>query len=216
MRPRPSSSCRFTNRSGRRNKPPNVGCGKRSEPHRSRDSTMTEYRRARNPGATWFFTVNLAQRHGNRLLLEQIDRLRAAFAIVQRKHPFKIEAIVVLPDHLHCLWRLPPGDSDYGVRWGLIKSVFSRGLPADERRSMSRRLRGERGIWQRRFWEHMVRDEEDFARHADYIHYNPVKHGWVKAPSEWKHSSFGHFVEKGIYPIGWGRSGQLTSLPVGE
>jgi len=177
---------------------------------------MTEYRRARHPGATWFFTVNLAERHGNRLLVEQIDRLRGALAIVKRRHPLKIEAIVVLPDHLHCLWRLPPGDSDYGVRWGLVKSAFSRGLPAVERRSTSRQTRGERGIWQRRFWEHMVRDEDDFARHADYIHYNPVKHGWVKAPSEWKHSSFGRFVENGIYPAGWGGSGQMTGLPTGE
>jgi REP-associated tyrosine transposase len=177
---------------------------------------MTEYRRARSPGATRFFTVNLAERHGNRLLVEQIDRLRAAFSIVQRKHPVKVEAIVVLPDHLHCLWRLPPGDSDYGVRWGLIKSAFSRGLPAVERRSTSRQTRGERGIWQRRFWEHLVRDDEDFARHVDYIHYNPVKHGWANVPSEWKHSSFKRFVEAGIYPRDWGCSGQLGSVSIGE
>ena len=177
---------------------------------------MTEYRRARNPGATWFFTVNLAQRHGNRMLVEQIDRLRAAFVIVQKKRPFKVEAIVVLPDHLHCLWRLPPGDSDYGVRWGLIKSAFSRGMTAVERRSASRQTRGERGIWQRRFWEHLVRDEEDFAHHADYIHYNPVKHGWARAPSEWKYSSFGRFVKEGIYSRNWGESAQLRGASFGE
>jgi len=177
---------------------------------------MSEYRRAKIPGATWFFTVNLVERHGNHLLVEQIGRLRKAFEVVRKKHPFKIEAIVVLPDHLHCLWQLPPRDSDYGVRWGLIKAAFSRGLPIRERRSVSRISRGEREIWQRRFWEHLVRDEEDFARHTDYIHYNPVKHGWAETPSEWKHSSFGRFVENGIYSNDWGGSGRLTRLSTGE
>jgi putative transposase len=136
--------------------------------------------------------------------------------VVRKNHPFKTEAIVVLPDHLHCLWRLPPGDSDYGVRWGLIKAAFSRGLPIGERRSVSRTSRGERGIWQRRFWEHLVRDEEDFARHADYIHYNPVKHGWAKAPHEWAYSSFRRYVEQEIYTKDWGANEQFSNVSIGE
>jgi putative transposase len=136
---------------------------------------MTEYRRAHVPGATWFFTVNLAQHRGNRLLAENIDLLRRVFRKVKKDHPFKIDAIVVLPDHLHCIWTLPDGDSNYKTRWALIKAGFSRKIPTMERRSKSRNNRGERGIWQRRFWEHMIRDERDFCRHADYVHWNPVK-----------------------------------------
>jgi putative transposase len=177
---------------------------------------MTQYRRARIPGATWFFTVNLAERRGNRLLVEQVCALRDAFTLVRRKHPFTIDAMVVLPDHLHCLWTLPNHDSDYGVRWGLIKAAFSRKLAATERRSVSRRRRGERGIWQRRFWEHAIRNEADFARHADYIHYNPVKHGWAKAPLEWEYSSFGRFVAMGIYAKDWGGGAALRNASIGE
>jgi putative transposase len=177
---------------------------------------MTEYRRARVPGATWFFTVCLAERRGNRLLVDQIERLRTVMGIVHKRHPFKVEAIVVLPDHLHCMWTLPTGDSGNGVRWALIKSIFSRGLPDTDRRSESRLRRGERGIWQRRFWEHLVRDEQDFARHADYIHYNPVKHGWAVAPLEWPHSSFRRFVAKGTYAADWGASSELARQSIGE
>ena len=177
---------------------------------------MTEYRRANVPGATWFFTVGLAWRRDNRLLVEEIDRLRAAFARVRRAHAFTIEAMVVMPDHLHCIWTLPPGDCDYSIRWSLIKSTFSRGLPRGEERSASRIARGGRGIWQRRFWEHMIRDETDFARHADYIHFNPVKHGWVREPRLWPHSSFHRFVERGIYPVDWGGEGCPHGLDAGE
>jgi REP element-mobilizing transposase RayT len=119
---------------------------------------MTEYRRLGTPGATWFFTVNLTERHGNTRLITHVAALRRSFALVRRRHPFHIEAIVILPDHLHYLWRLPDGDADNAIRWGLIKAGFSRALPGDERISASRRSRGERGIWQRRFWEHQIRD----------------------------------------------------------
>jgi putative transposase len=112
---------------------------------------MTEYRRACIPGATWFFTVNLAERHGRPLLVDHIDLLRRVFRDVKGRHPFAIGAIVVLPEHLHCIWTLPAGDSDYKTRWALIKAGFSRQLPAGERRSASRVQRGERGIWQRGF-----------------------------------------------------------------
>lgn len=135
---------------------------------------MTDYRRAKVLGATYFFTVNCAERKGNSILTDNIDALRSAFQKVKNDHPFKINAIVILPEHLHCIWTLPPDDSDFGTRRGLIKADFSRAIPGTERRSDSRLKRGERGIWQRRYWEHLIRDEEDYARHMDYIYWNPV------------------------------------------
>lgn len=127
---------------------------------------MTEYRRANVSGATWFFTVNLAERCGNRLLVDNIDLLRQVFREVKGRRPFTIDAIVVLPEHLHCIWTLPDGDSDYKTRWSLIKAGFSRRIPPGERRSESRMKRGERGISQRRFSEHLIRDDRDRERHV--------------------------------------------------
>jgi putative transposase len=141
---------------------------------------MTQYRRASIPGATWFFTVNLAEPNGNRLLVDEVDTLRSAFRTVQATHSFRIDAAVILPDHLHCIWTLPPRDSDFSTRWGLIKGNFSRAIQKGERLSPSQIKRGERGLWQRRFWEHLIRDEDDFRHHTDYIHWNPVKRGWVQ------------------------------------
>jgi len=164
---------------------------------------MTEYRRAKFPGATYFFTVNCAERHGNWLLVNHIDRLRQVIRQVKTKHPFTIEAMVVLPEHLHCVWTLPPGDSDFPTRWSLIKAGFSRTIPVGERRSQSRLKRGERGLWQRRYWEHVIRDDRDFERHIDYLHWNPVKHGWVSRVQDWPHSSFHAYVNRGIYPENW-------------
>jgi putative transposase len=167
---------------------------------------MTEYRRAYAPGATWFFTVNLAQRKNNRLLVDRFDVLREAFTYVRTRHPYRTDALVVLPDHLHCLWTLPPGDSEFSTRWSLVKAYFSRAISKGEQRSQSRVARGERGLWQRRFWEHLIRDQDDFNRHADYIHWNPVKHGWVRRVSDWPHSTFHDYVKRGIYPVDWGGS----------
>ncbi len=164
---------------------------------------MTAYRRARITGATWFFTLNLAERKNNRLLLDNIDGLRKVIRKVKTDHPFTMEAIVILPDHIHCIWTLPDGDTDYSTRWALIKAGFSRGILSDERRSESRQKRGERGLWQRRFWEHRIRDELDYQRHVDYIHWNPVKHGWVQRVADWEYSSFRAFVKRGIYPLDW-------------
>ena len=164
---------------------------------------MTEYRRVKVGGATYFFTVNCAERSGNFILVNNVNLLRSVFRKVKADHPFKIDAMVVLPEHLHCIWTLPPGDADYKTRWALIKAGFSRGIPSSERRSESRIKRGERGIWQRRYWEHLVRDEEDFQRHVDYIHWNPVKHGWVKRVNDWPHSSFHNYVRRSIYPYNW-------------
>ncbi len=165
---------------------------------------MTEYRRAFVPGGTGFFTVNLADRNGNRLLVQEIAALRQAFRFVQADHPFRVDAVVILPDHLHCIWTLPPGDSDFSTRWSLIKGTFSRSIAKGGRISPSRAKRGKRGLWQRRFWEHLIRDDEDLTRHIDYIHWNPVKHGWVRRVADWPHSSFHVFVRRGMYIESWG------------
>ena len=170
---------------------------------------MTEYRRYYIPNATWFFTVNLAERKNNHLLVENIDLLRESFRYVKQQKPFQINAVMVLPDHLHCIWTLPPDDSDYSIRWNMLKGRFSRSIDKGERISTSRLNRRERGIWQRRFWAHLIMDQEDYNRHVDYIHWNPVKHGIVKQVIDWPHSSFHQFVKEGIYPATWGHSGQF-------
>lgn len=159
--------------------------------------------------------MGLAERPGKGLLVERIDALGAAFRAVRQRHPFHMDAVVVLPDHLHCVWSLPDGDVDYSTRWGLIKAHFSRGVERGERRSASRIKRGERGIWQRRFWEHCLRDEGDYARHVDYIHWNPVKHGYVQRVAGWPHSSFQRHVARGAYPVGWG-GGEPGGITAGE
>jgi putative transposase len=163
---------------------------------------MTNYRRNFVPGGSFFFTLNLADRR-LQLLTDNIALLRAAFRYVRTRHPFVVDAIVVLPDHVHVIWTMPEGDADYASRWRLIKSSFSRALPSGERVSTSRAKKGERGIWQRRYWEHTLRDESDYARHVDYIHFNPVKHGHVRRVRDWPHSSFHRMVRLGVYPEDW-------------
>ncbi len=170
---------------------------------------MRTYTRVRIPGACYFFTVNLAQRRGNSLLIRKIADLREAFRRVRRKHPFRIEAIVILPDHRHSIWQLPAEDSDFPMRWRLIKARFSRAIATGERISASRVRKGERGIWQRRFWEHMIRNAEDYRRHVDY---NPVKHGYVTAAREWPYSSFHAYVERGVYPADWGTPPDVSDM----
>ena len=164
---------------------------------------MPDYRRYRIPGGCYFFTVNLLQRQNNDLLIREIDILRNAVRHVRLLHPFHIDGWVVMPEHMHCIWTLPPGDDDYPLRWRAIKAIFSRNLPHNERRSQVRLARGERGIWQRRFWEHAIRDDRDYAAHLDYLHFNPVKHGHVKRIADWPYSSFTRWVDKGMYPEDW-------------
>jgi REP-associated tyrosine transposase len=176
---------------------------------------MTNYRRNFVTGGTFFFTVNLAERR-LRLLTENIDLLRRAFRHARARHPFSTEAIVVLPDHLHAIWTLPDDDGDFAVRWRLIKSTFSRSLPFGERVSASRVSKGERGVWQRRYWEHTIRDEEDFARHVDYIHFNPVKHGHVARVRDWPYSSFHRMVRLGIIPDDWAGDAREGASGFGE
>lgn len=164
---------------------------------------MPDYRRAWQPGGTYFFTVNLLQRRDNNLLTRHIDLLRAAVKIVRRRHPFIIHGWVVLPEHMHCVIELPPGDADFATRWRLIKMNFSKAIPSTERISAVRAQRGERGIWQRRYWEHLIRDERDYRAHMDYVHINPVKHGLVKCVANWPYSTFHRLVEKAIYQMNW-------------
>ena len=163
---------------------------------------MPNYRRLWVPGGTYFFTVNLLERR-RRLLVERIETLGCAFRAVRAERPYTMVSCVVLPDHLHCIWTLPEGDSDIAWRWHRIKSNFSRAIPRDERRSRRRLVKGERGIWQRRYWEHLIRDERDLRNHIDYIHFNPVKHDYVAHVRDWPHSSFHRFVREGVLPSDW-------------
>ena len=163
---------------------------------------MPDYRRYRVPGGTYFFTVNLLERRLD-TLVRHIDELREAVRLTREERPFHIDAWVVLPDHLHCVWTLPPGDDDFSNRWKAIKIRFVRTLPRNERRTAVRVAKGERGIWQRRFWEHFIRNEADYAAHVDYCHLNPLKHGHVKRVADWPYSTFHRYVERGIYHLDW-------------
>ncbi|MFE8070088.1 transposase [Marinobacteraceae bacterium S3BR75-40.1] len=165
-----------------------------------------QYRRSNTKGGTYFFTVNMAQRNSD-LLVRHIDDLREVMRHVKTKHPFSLLAMVVLPDHLHTIWRLPEGNADYSQRWSLIKAGFSRRMGKGEYIRQSRVAKRERGIWQRRYWEHQIKDENDLARHVDYIHYNPVKHGWVKRPIDWPYSTLHEYVARGMVSVDWGGVG---------
>jgi len=170
------------------------------------------YSRARLKGGTYFFTVVTHKRVKIFNRSDNVELLRQAFRKVIKRHPFKIEAFVLLPDHLHCIWTLPQGDADFSTRWRLIKTYFSRHIGfvgwVEERnptkKTTSRLRKNEKSIWQRRFWEHLIRNHEDLRRHVEYIHYNPVKHGLTKAPGDWDFSSFHRYVDKGMYDIKWG------------
>jgi len=174
---------------------------------------MSKYRRALVPGGTFFFTVVTHRRQP--ILTETCSRqfLRTAFREVQDERPFTIDAIVLLPDHLHCVWSLPPGDADFPTRWRQIKKRFTQqyldaGLP-EVAVSASREHQGDRGVWQRRYYEHLIRDELDLKRCIDYLHLNSVKHRLVERVRDWPWSSFHRFVRLGEYDIDWGGSPEL-------
>jgi len=175
---------------------------------------MPEYRRAYLPGGTFFFTVVTYKR--NPILTDNTSRtlLHDAFQNVKIRYPFTMDAICLLPDHLHCIWTLPEGDSNYAIRWKEIKRIFSRqygrqfGSP--EKRNQSREKRLESTVWQRRYWEHAIRDEKDFLIHVEYIHYNPVKHGLVTRVADWEWSSFHRYVAMGMYDAAWGGENNHT------
>ena len=177
---------------------------------------MSNYRRANTKGGSYFFTLVTYRRQ--RFLCDENVRnaLRDGIRDVQTIHPFTIDGWVLLPDHLHCIWTLPNNDDDFSLRWRQIKSAFSRQLPTTERRSDSRVDKNERGIWQRRFWEHAIRNEPDYQRHVDYIHFNPVKHEWASRVSDWPYSTFSKYVEQGIYPLNWGNGYVEEGMDVGE
>jgi putative transposase len=164
-------------------------------------NAVVGYRRNIVAGGTFFFTVTLADRRSS-VLVEQIELLRRAFAVARGERPFTIDAIVVLPDHLHAILTLPLGDADYSSRWRRIKGQFSNAL-IDLYGSLARHPNGELALWQRRFWEHTIRDEQDLEHHVDYIHYNPVKHGFVSRVRDWPHSSFHRYVNDGTLPEDW-------------
>jgi putative transposase len=164
---------------------------------------MSRYRRAYVEGGLFFFTVTLANRSSD-VLVRHIGRLRRIYTSVRERHPFQTVAICVLPDHLHAVWSLPPSDADFALRCSLIKAGFSRGLSGEMERSSSKTARRERGIWQRRYWEHAIRDDTDLERHVDYIHFNPVKHGHVSQVCDWPYSSFHRYVARGVLPRDWG------------
>ena len=161
----------------------------------------------------FFFTVNLADRTSH-LLVDQIEALRDAVGATLRMHPFTIAAWSVMPDHMHAIWSLPEGDSDYATRWMLIKQRFSRAMPPREAIGLSRRKKSERQIWQRRYWEHQIRSRHDLVRHIDYVHFNPVKHGHVARAGDWPYSSIHRYIRQGVLTEDW--ACDPTHLPGGE
>ncbi|MEW5757287.1 MAG: transposase [Pseudomonadota bacterium] len=182
---------------------------------------MSHYRRARTAGACYFFTVVTYRRQP--ILCDDAVRhaLRDAIMRVRDTRPFTIDAWVLLPDHLHCIWTLPPGDADFSTRWNMIKRrvsvICSAGYKRTEWLSASKRNHRESTLWQRRFWEHQIRDETDFMRHVDYVHYNPVKHGLCRLAADWPHSTFHRYAARGIYPGDWsGIAGDVEGMTVGE
>ena len=167
---------------------------------------MSNYRRLLMKGGTYFFTVVTYNRRP--LLCEEyaLNRLKAAFGYVKKSHPYQMEALVVLPDHLHCIWRLPEDDADFATRWNRFKRYFSIGIQG------SLNQRREKSIWQHRFWERLIRNDADLHRRLDYIHYNPVKHGYVKNPYDWPYSTFKHHVKQGHYDMNWGALGEPEDI----
>ncbi len=163
---------------------------------------MVRYRRNFTAGGTFFFTVTLADRT-SQVLIDHIDHLRAAMREIRRAHPFTIDAVVVLPDHLHIVMTLPAGDADFTNRWRLIKRRFTDGV-VKSGTPVARLHSGEPALWQRRFWEHTIRDDDDFERHVDYVHFNPVRHGFVASARDWPYSSFHSYVRRGLLPQDWG------------
>ena len=183
---------------------------------------MPEYRRARTPGATFFFTVNTHLRQTFLIDADVRSALREGIERVRATMPFQIDAWVLLPDHLHCLWTLPDGDGDFSTRWRVIKTIVTQQcesrLHQDELLSERRAAKNQSSLWQQRFWEHQIRDDIDFARHVDYIHWNPVKHGHVSQVADWPYSSVHRYLRQGLLPANWSGVGvdHLESKLFGE
>ncbi len=195
---------------------------------------MVRYRRNFIAGGTYFFTVTLADRTSS-ALVDDVSALRMAFRIARHERPFTVDAIVILPEHLHAIWTLPSGDSDFSGRWRRIKAHFTHRLAAagtgpTPSPPMSglpdigaltaevgySRLRGEYALWQRRFWEHTIRNDKDFVRHVDYVHFNPVKHALVSWACDWPYSSFHVYVRRGLLPADWAGDVDEARMDFGE
>lgn len=175
---------------------------------------MVHYRRNFLPGGTFFITATLANRSSN-ALTDHIACLRASVMQTRSQHPYVIDAIVVLPDHLHMMMTLPDGDGDFSVRLSLIKRRFTDAV-VKAGGPITRRPNNEMALWQRRFWEHTVRDGRDFERHVDYIHFNPVKHGLVTRVRDWPYSSFHRYVQIGVLPEDWAGDSRQARGNFGE
>jgi len=179
---------------------------------------MPDYRRAKFKGGIYFFT--LITHHRRPFLTTELARatLRTAWKETQNHHPFQVIALCLLPDHLHCIWRLPENDDDFSTRWQSIKARFTKKYLAaggtEGTRNDSRKRTGEAAVWQRRFWEHLIEEESDYARHFHYIHYNPVKHGYVSKPVFWQWSTIHRYIRKGIYTANWGDDSEINDITV--
>lgn len=180
---------------------------------------MSHYRRAKSPGSIYFFTVVSYRRRGILCDTNLRDTLRRAISEVRDKSPFTIDAWVLLPDHLHCIWTLPPNDADFSSRWSRIKRLVSldcgNAYHRGEWMTTSKKKHPESTVWQRRFREHQILDEKDFNRNMDYVHYNPVKHGLSKNVADWPYSTFHRYVKKGVYASNWGSEG-INAVDIGE
>ncbi len=163
-----------------------------------------DYRRARLKGGLYFFTLVTHNRLPLLETAENLNLLKQAVQHVNIRHPFKQLAYVMLPDHVHCIWQLPEDKDDFSTRWRLVKHYVSCHTPQ------------QRPFWQKRFWEHLIQGQDDYHKHLDYIHYNPVKHGLVKRPREWPHSSYHDFLRIGWYEPGWGETTPETEGEFGE
>jgi putative transposase len=175
---------------------------------------MVRYRRNFLPGGTYFFAVTLSDRRST-ALVDHVSELRDAFRVARRERPFAVEAIIILPDHLHAIFTLPPDDADFSGRWRRIKGHFSNAL-IDAGIELKRNANGDLALWQKRFWEHTIRNENDLARHVDYIHFNPVKHGLVSRVCDWPHSSFHRYVREKILPQDWAGDARESGVDFGE
>jgi putative transposase len=181
---------------------------------------MSRYRRATTAGASYFFTVVVYRRQTIFCDDVFLNALHAAITSVRVAHPFAIDAWVLLPSHLHCEWTLPEGEANFSTRWKIIKRAVSVACRENYRRAdwmtASKIKHRESTIWQRRYWEHQIRDDLDLQRHVDYIHFNPVKHGYVKSAADWPHSTFHRYLRQGVYSPDWAGGDDVDELKAGE
>ena len=175
-----------------------------------------QYRRTFVPGGTYFFTVVAARRRRLFDNEDTIQLVRQAFHHVNTNRPFTVNAMVILPNHLHCIWTLPSSDDDYPTRWRLIKTWVTKHYPSRRHHDTNSSKQRELTLWQARYWEHLIRNGEDYRQHVEYIHYNPVKYGQVRHPWDWPHSSFRQYVREGLYPREWGATEPTLNAEIGH